>query len=101
MPASSKGIAALLGPILVALALATLVNLGSLPALTAEISREPALIMISGILPTIVRVHIIGRETGRCSLRLSIGCRWSAALRECCFPSSRGARPLSLATHRC
>jgi hypothetical protein len=62
VPATTKAIAALVGPTLVALALAMLINLASMPALTAEISREPALIMISGILLfiaglAIVRVH--------------------------------------------
>jgi hypothetical protein len=59
---TSKAIAALMGPTLVAMAAAMLLNLGSLPALTEEIFREPALIFVSGILLfvaglAIVRVH--------------------------------------------
>ena len=60
--ATSKAIAALMGPTLVALAAAMLLNLGSLPALTEELSREPMLILVSGVLLfvaglAIVRVH--------------------------------------------
>ena len=59
---TSKMIAALMGPTLVAMAAAMLLNLGSLPALTEEISREPVLILVSGVLMfvaglAIVRVH--------------------------------------------
>jgi hypothetical protein len=59
---TSKMIAALMGPTLVAMAAAMLLNLGSLPALTEEISREPVLILVSGVLLfvaglAIVRVH--------------------------------------------
>ena len=59
---TSKTIAALMGPTLVAMAAAMLLNLVSLPALAEEISREPALILVSGILLfvaglAIVRVH--------------------------------------------
>jgi hypothetical protein len=59
---TSKMIAALMGPTLVAMAAAMLLNLGSLPALTQEISQEPVLILVSGVLLfvaglAIVRVH--------------------------------------------
>ena len=59
---TSKSIAGLLGPTLVAMAAGMLLNLGSLATLTEEISREPALIFVSGILLfiaglAIVRVH--------------------------------------------
>jgi hypothetical protein len=59
---TSKAIAGLLGPTLVAAAVAMLLNLGPLPALTEEVSREPVLILLSGILLfvaglAIVRVH--------------------------------------------
>jgi hypothetical protein len=62
MMTTSKTIAALMGPTLAALAAAMLLNLNSLPALTEEVSREPALILVSGILSfvaglAIVRVH--------------------------------------------
>jgi len=59
---SSKTISGLLGPTLVALALALLLNLGSMPAIAAQLGRDPALIFVSGILLfvagiAIVRVH--------------------------------------------
>ena len=59
---TSKTIAALTGPTLVAMAAAMLLNLGSLPAMTEEISHEPVLILVSGVLLfvaglAIVRVH--------------------------------------------
>ena len=59
---TSKTIAALVGPTLVALALGMLLNLGSFPVLTEQVSREPALILVSGTLLfiaglAIVRVH--------------------------------------------
>jgi hypothetical protein len=60
--ALSKAIAGLIGPTLIAAALAILVNLGSISALVDEASHEPGLIMVSGILLfvaglSIVRVH--------------------------------------------
>jgi cytochrome bd-type quinol oxidase subunit 2 len=59
---TSKMIAALMGPTLAAISAAMLLNLGSLPALTEELSREPMLILVSGVLLfvaglAIVRVH--------------------------------------------
>src|SRR5215470_17550540 len=59
---ASKSIAALVGPTLVALGASTLVNLGRLPNLVEQVAREPALIMVSGMLLfvaglAIVRVH--------------------------------------------
>lgn len=47
---ASKMIAGLIGPTLVAIAVALLLNLGSFPALAAQISHDPALIFLSGIL---------------------------------------------------
>lgn len=60
--AHSKTIAGLIGPSLLALAAALLVNLGSMPALVAAIARDPALILVSGVISfvaglAIVRVH--------------------------------------------
>ncbi len=61
---TSKMIAGLIGPTLVAIAAAVLINFGSFPALAEQISRDPALIFVSGILLlvaglAIVRVHNI------------------------------------------
>jgi len=57
-----KTIAALIGPTLMALGVALLVNLGSFPAIIESVSRDPALIFLSGVLlfiagVAIVRVH--------------------------------------------
>ena len=60
----SKMIAGLIGPTLIAIALALFLNLGSFPAMVEQISRDPALIFLSGILLfvaglAIVRAHNI------------------------------------------
>ena len=47
---TSKTIAGLIGPTLVAIAAGMLLNIGSFPALTDQVSRDPALIFVSGIL---------------------------------------------------
>src|SRR5260370_40841824 len=59
---TSKTIAGLIGPTLVAIAAGMLLNIGSLPTLAEQVSRDPALIFASGILlfvagPAIARVH--------------------------------------------
>jgi hypothetical protein len=59
---SSKTIAGLIGPTLVAIAIAMLLNLGSFPAMMEQVAREPALIFLSGILLfvaglAILRIH--------------------------------------------
>src|ERR1700736_1082236 len=59
---TSKTIAGLIGPTLVAIAASMLLNIGSFPALAEQVSRDPALIFVSGILLfvaglAIVRVH--------------------------------------------
>ena len=59
---SSKTIAGLIGPTLIAIAVALLVNLESFPALAESVSRDPLLIFVSGVLMfiaglAIVRVH--------------------------------------------
>ena len=64
MNATSKTIAVLIGPTLVAMAVAILLNLGSFPAVAEQLSRDLALIFVSGILLfvaglAIVRVHNI------------------------------------------
>lgn len=58
----SKTIAGLIGPTLVAIAAAVLLNLDFFPVMAQQVSREPALIFLSGILLfvaglAIVRVH--------------------------------------------
>ena len=59
---TSKTIAGLIGPTLVAIAAGMLLNIGSFPELAEQVSRDPALIFVSGILLfvaglAIVRVH--------------------------------------------
>jgi hypothetical protein len=59
---TSKTIAGLIGPTLVAIAAGMLLNIDSFPALAEQVSRDPALIFVSGILLfvaglAIVRVH--------------------------------------------
>ena len=61
---TSKLIAGLIGPTLVAIAAGMLLNLASFPALAEQVSRDPALIFVSGILLfvaglAIVRAHNI------------------------------------------
>jgi hypothetical protein len=56
---TSKTIAGLVGPTLVAMAVAMLMNLGSLPVLTGEISREPVLILVSGVLLFVAGLAIV------------------------------------------
>ena len=59
---NSKAIAGLIGPTLVAMSVALLINLNSFPALVDSVSRDPLLIFVSGALMfvaglAIVRVH--------------------------------------------
>jgi hypothetical protein len=59
---TSKTIAGLMGPTLVAIVAAVLLNFGSFPASAEQVARDPALIFMSGILlfvagPAIVRAH--------------------------------------------
>jgi len=59
---TSKTIAGLIGPTLVAIVAGMLLNIGSFPALAEQVSHDPALIFVSGILLfvaglAIVRVH--------------------------------------------
>ena len=59
---TSKTIAGLIGPTLVAIAAGMLLNVGSFSTLAELVSRDPALIFVSGILLfvaglAIVRVH--------------------------------------------
>jgi hypothetical protein len=57
--AISKTIAGLIGPTLVAIAAGMLLNFGSFPALAEQISRDPALIFVSGILLFIAGLAIV------------------------------------------
>jgi hypothetical protein len=56
---ASKSIAALVGPTLVALGASTLINLGRLPNLVEQVAREPALIMVSGMLLFVTGLAIV------------------------------------------
>ena len=56
---ASKRIAGLIGPTLVAMAAAMLLNLGSFPALAEQISRDPALILVSGVLLLVAGLAIV------------------------------------------
>jgi hypothetical protein len=56
---TSKTIAGLMGPTLVAMAVAMLINLNSMPVLTEEISHEPALILVSGVLLFVAGLAIV------------------------------------------
>ena len=57
--AMSKAIAGLIGPTLVAIATGMLLNLGSFPAIAEQVSRDPALILVSGILLFIAGLAIV------------------------------------------
>jgi hypothetical protein len=61
---TSRTIAGLLGPTLLAMGVSVLLNLGSLPAMVEQVAHDPALIYVSGILLfvaglSIVRAHNI------------------------------------------
>src|SRR6202011_5148637 len=56
---TSKNIAALIGPTLIAIALAMLFNLGSFPAMIDQVSRDPALIFVSGVLLFVAGLAIL------------------------------------------
>ena len=56
---TSKNIAALIGPTLIAIALAMLFNLGSFPAMIDQVSRDPALIFLSGVLLFVAGLAIL------------------------------------------
>ena len=67
----SKTIAGLIGPTLVAIAAGMLLNIGSFPELAEQVSRDPALIFVSGILLFVAglplcALTIAGRRDGRC-----------------------------------
>ena len=59
---NSKTIAGLMGPTLIAMAAALIINLNSISALVEPVARDPALILLSGVLSfvaglAIVRIH--------------------------------------------
>ena len=56
---TSKTIAGLIGPTLVAIAVSLLFNIGSFPALAEQISRDPALIFLSGALLLVAGLAIV------------------------------------------
>jgi hypothetical protein len=56
---SSKTISGLLGPTLVAMAVAMLLNLGSMPAIAAQVARDLALIYMSGIILFVAGLAIV------------------------------------------
>jgi hypothetical protein len=56
---TSKMIAGLIGPTLVAIAAAMLINFASFPALAEQISRDPALIFVSGVLLLVAGLAIV------------------------------------------
>lgn len=66
---TSKTIAGLIGPTLVAIAAGMLLNIGSFPELAEQVSRNPALIFVpscsSQDLP-LCALTIAGRRNGRC-----------------------------------
>lgn len=56
---TSKTIAGLIGPTLVAIAAGMLLNIGSFPTLAEQVSRDPALIFVSGILLFVAGLAIV------------------------------------------
>jgi hypothetical protein len=56
---TSRTIAGLIGPTLVAVAVAVVLNLGSFPALAEQVSRDPALIFLSGILLFVAGLAVV------------------------------------------
>ena len=54
-----KTIGGLIGPTLLALGLAMLLNFGSMPAIAAQVARDPALIFVSGILLFVADLAIV------------------------------------------
>jgi hypothetical protein len=56
---TSKTIAGLMGPTLVAIVAAVLLNFGSFPALAEQVARDPALIFMSGILLFVAGLAIV------------------------------------------
>jgi hypothetical protein len=57
--ATSKMLAALIGPTLAALAVSMLLNVGSMPALLEGASRDPIVILLSGTMTFVVGLAIV------------------------------------------
>jgi hypothetical protein len=55
----SKTIGGLVGPTLVAIAIAILLNVGSMPLIAAQVARDPALIFLSGILLLVAGIAMV------------------------------------------
>jgi hypothetical protein len=55
----SKTIGGLVGPTLVAIAIAILLNVGSMPLIAAHVARDPALILLSGILLLVAGIAMV------------------------------------------
>ena len=55
----SKTIGGLVGPTLVAIAIAMLFNVGSMPLIAAQVARDPALILLSGILLLVAGIAMV------------------------------------------
>jgi hypothetical protein len=56
---TSKTISGLIGPTLVVIAVSMLLNRGSLPALIEQVSRDPALVLLSGIIIFVAGLAIV------------------------------------------
>jgi len=56
---TTETIAGLIGPALVALGVAILINRGSFPAIAESVSRDPALILLSGMLSFVAGLAIV------------------------------------------
>ena len=61
----SKTIAGLIGPALVALVAALLVNPYSIPTLIEPVSHDPALVLVSGVLPFVAGLAVVRMDNHR------------------------------------
>ncbi len=60
---TSKTISGLIGPTFIVLAVSMLVNLGSLPAMIEQVSRDPALVLVTGIIIFVAGLAIVRAHT--------------------------------------
>jgi hypothetical protein len=100
---TSTTIAGLIGPTLVAIAAGMLLNIGSFPALAEQVSRDPALMFVSGILLFIaglasVRVHNRWTNGWPVLVTSVAGCSSWLALPECFFQPDSPRLPPELAS---
>jgi len=56
---TSKLIAGLMGPTLVALAAALVLNLGAIPVLVEAVSHDPALVLVSGVVTFVAGLAVV------------------------------------------